>query len=447
MKTIIRFFSMLALVGGIAVTGALAQNPCDDVDTPTGVYTTFTQQWTPLDATLKANKPPTEAALQEAINTGKGFLEKWGACEAWAQQAKFVSSNVKRFEDAITKVREFGMYDRLDKAIAADNTAEIYAAGKEIMAKNPDNVNVHYVLAVAANREAAKKNNAFNADAIRYARTLLDKMKAGTAKLTKKNNKGQETIGALKYEYPREDAMSELAYTIAYLTYYGQNDKKGGIQQYYQVAQMPGFRKNYAPVYATIGDYYIAEAAPIGQQIADLIAKQKAAATDEEKLKLDEEIKAKVALFNGYTERALDAYGRAWNVAADNTPEAKKYKDGLLAIVKDLYKRRFEKDAGAEQWVATAIAKPLPDPTSPVQPVSDPEPTTTTTTTTGAGTGVGAANGSGVGAANGKGVGAANGSGVGNGAAAKNSAAKTTGGKTSAAKSPAAKTTAAKPRK
>ena len=85
MKTIIRFFSMLALVGGIAVTGALAQNPCDDVDTPTAQYTKFTEQWTPIDATLKANKPPAEAALQEAINTGKGFLEKWGSCEAWAQ--------------------------------------------------------------------------------------------------------------------------------------------------------------------------------------------------------------------------------------------------------------------------------------------------------------------------------------------------------------------------
>ena len=35
MKTIIRFFSMLALVGGIAVTGALAQDPCSDLDTPT----------------------------------------------------------------------------------------------------------------------------------------------------------------------------------------------------------------------------------------------------------------------------------------------------------------------------------------------------------------------------------------------------------------------------
>ena len=391
MKTIIRFFSMLALVGGIAVTGALAQNPCDDVDTPTAQYTKFTEQWTPIDATLKANKPPAEAALQEAINTGKGFLEKWGSCEAWAQQAKFVSGNVKRFEDTLVKVRDFVMYNQLDEAIKADNTAQIYTVGKQILAKDAANVNVQYILAVAANREAAKKNNTFNADAIRYAKALLDQIKAGTAKLTKKNDKGQETIGALKYEYPREDAMSELAYTIAYLSYYGQNDKKGGIQYYYQVAQMPGFRKNYSPVYATIGDFYIAEAAPIGAQIADLIAKQKAATTDEEKEKIDVEIKAKVALFNGYTERALDAYGRAWNIAKDTTPEEKKYKEGLLLTVKDLYKRRFDKDAGAEQWVATSIAKPLPDPTSAVQPVSDPEPTTTTTTTTG----VGAANGTG----------------------------------------------------
>jgi len=45
-----------------------------------------------------------------------------------------------------------------------------------------------------------------------------------------------------------------------------------------------------------------------------------------------------------------------------------------------LYKRRTDKDTGVEGYIATMIAKPFPNPTTPVPPVVDPEPTTTTTT-------------------------------------------------------------------
>jgi hypothetical protein len=424
MKTIIRFFSMLALVGGIAVTGALAQNPCDDVDTPTAQYTTFTEQWTPIDATLKQSKPPAREGVQTAINTGKAFIEKWGNCEAWAQQSKFVTAQVKRFENVIVELGNYELGQRIDKAINSDNTAEIYTVGKEILAKNPNDASVQYVLSVAALREIAKNPpvNTYNADALRYAKQLLDQAKAGSLKY-RKNDKGQDILGILKYTILPADVQSELLYTLGYINYYGQKDRKTALPYFYQATQAPGFRKEFAPIYAAIGANYIDEAAPIGAQIADLITKLRAATTDDEKMKLDAEIKQKEALFNGYTERAMDAFARAAKFAKADSPAGQQYKKGLEDEVKRLYKIRFEKDAGVEQWVATSTAKPLPDPTSPVQPVSDPEPTTTTTTT-GAGTGVGAANGSGVGAANGKGVGAANGTGVGNAAAAKTATAK-----------------------
>ena len=397
MKTFIRFFSMLALVGGIAVTGALAQNPCDDVDTPTAQYTKFTEQWTPLDASLKANKPPTETALQEAIDTGKAFLEKWGACEAWAQQAKFVTANVTRFEKAKTAVSGLKLFDRFDAAVNADNTAEIYAAGKEILAKQPDNHNIKYVMAVSVNREITKKNNAFNADAVTYAKALLDGLKSGAIKPNRKDKQGRDTIGVLKYEVPPQDAISELTYTLGNVLYFGQNDKKSAIPYFYQTTQTNGFRKEFAPIYATIGAHYIDEAAPLGKEIADMITKLRATTVEEEKVKLDAEIKQKEALFNGYTERAMDAFARAAKFAKADTPAGATYKKSLEDEVKRLYNIRFGKATGVEQWVASTTAKPLPDPTSPVQPVTDPEPTNTTTTTTGAGTGVGAANGTGAG--------------------------------------------------
>ena len=394
MKTIIRFFSMLALVGGIAVTGALAQNPCDDVDTPTAQYTTFTEQWTPIDATLKQSKPPARDGVQAAINTGKAFIEKWGNCEAWAQQSKFVTAQVKRFETVIVQLGTYELGQRFDKAIQANNTAEVYTVGKEILAKNPADTDAQFVLATAATREIGKNPpvNTYNAEAARYAKALLDQIKAGTVKF-RKNDKGQDFIGIFQYSALAPDAQSELLYTLGYINYYGQKDKKAALPYFYQATQAPGARKEFAPIYAAIGSNYIDEAAPIGAQIADLITKLKAATTDDEKMKLDAEIKQKEALFNGYTERAMDAFARAAKFAKADTPAGQQYKKGLDDEVKRLYKIRFEKDAGVEAWVATATAKPLPDPASPVQPVSDPEPTTTTTT--GAATGATPANGTG----------------------------------------------------
>lgn len=384
MKTIIRFFSMLALVGGIAVTGALAQNVCDDLDTPTAQYNKFLE--------LYNKKPFNVTEAQDAVNTGKAFLEKFGACEAWKDQVAFVKPHVTRLEGAVERAKFAVNFENFDKAVNADNTDEIYNYGKIILAKYPENHNIKYVMTMAANREVAKKNNKFNADAITYAKALLNGINSGAIKFDRKNKQGQETIGVLKYEVTRQDAISELNYTLGNILYFGQNDKKGAIPYFYATTQTDGFRKDFAPVYATIGLNYVDEAAPIGLQIADLITKQKAAATDEEKLKLDDEIKPKVALYKGYIERAMDAYARAAKYSKTDTPAGQKYRDDLLAEIKRLYKIRFDdKETGVDEWVAATTAKPLPDPASAVQPVTDIEPTTTTNATTGGAGGTGVA--------------------------------------------------------
>jgi hypothetical protein len=219
MKTIIRFFSMLALVGGIAVTGALAQNPCDDLDTPTAQYEKFTGLY----------QKKTEAEVADAINTGKAFLEKFGSCEAWKEQATFVKAQVTRLEKVQQGFADGKLFTRFDNAVNSNNTDEIYAAGKEILAKYPDNHNIKYVMAVAVNGEVAKKNTKFNSDAVTYAKALLDGLKSGAIKPNRKDKQGRDTVGVLKYEVTPPDAISELNYTLGNVLYFGQNDKKSGM--------------------------------------------------------------------------------------------------------------------------------------------------------------------------------------------------------------------------
>jgi hypothetical protein len=420
---------MAAIVAGIAVTGAFAQNVCDDLDGATAKYDKF----------IEGYQKKTEAELVPTIAAGKEFLEKWGACESWKEQVAFVRPWVPRLERTLEQIKEGPMFDAFDKAVAADNIDGIYSAGKQILAKYPNNHNVKYVMAVAALSDVskavqAKTQSKYSSEAASAAKTLYEGVKSGSIQLNRKLNDGTPSIGVLKHETNKEEALSRLAYTHGFITYYALNNKKGAVAQYYEVTQIPGYFKNYAPVYVTISDYYRGEAANILKEYAaltneynalvDQVKKLGNTPEDQEKAKQldteikakDVQIKAKEALVNGYIERAMDALARAYSVAKDTTPAEKTYKDGLYKDLQEMYNNRFPaKPAGLKDWIAAATAKPLPDPTSTVQPVSD-EPVTTTTTGgagVGTGTGIGAATGTGIGAAKGTGIGAATGTGIG----------------------------------
>ena len=68
-------------------------------------------------------------------------------------------------------------------------------------------------------------------------------------------------------------------------------------------------------------------------------------------------------------------------MAKSDTPANKTYKDALYKTLQETYKRRFDKLDGLDAYVSSAVAKPLPNPTSEVTPVSDPEPAKTTGST------------------------------------------------------------------
>lgn len=379
MKTIFRFLSLGALLTAFIAAGttaSYAQEACADVDGQTALYTKFTASY--------AKK--TAAELKPALATGKEFLEKYGACETLKDQIAFVQPQVQRIEKLIPELEKAEkltpLFARYDAGIKSDNADEVYAAGKEILALMPDNVNIMVPMGVVGMYQSNKDNNyKYADDGIRYAGTALSKIKGGWA-FTKKNAAGAPTVGALKYEYTKQEAIDELTYALSYLNYYGKKDKKTALPMYYELTQSSGRYKEDPRIYGTIGDYYVEQGSPIGEDIAKKIAARGKDDPADVLAQKEAEIKAQIALFNGYTERALDAYSRAHKVAKSDTPAAKAYKDNLYKIMQGLYKRRFDKDAGLDAYVASTLAKPFPNPTSEVAPIADPEPATTTTTTT-----------------------------------------------------------------
>ncbi|CAN5440275.1 hypothetical protein BH18ACI3_BH18ACI3_17030 [soil metagenome] len=374
MKTIFRFLGLGLVSTAVAAAGTTAgyaQDPCADVDGQTAVYTKFTE----------AFPKTTIADRKVAIEAGKQFIEKYGSCETVKEQSDYLKAAVPKLEELVVqegnRIKTASMFARFDSGINSDNADEIYAAGKEILSAQPDNLNIIVPLGVVGMYKSTNENNyKYADDGIRYANLALSKIKSGA--VFNKELKGAKSVGALKYEYNKQDAINELTYTLAYLNYYAKKDKKTALPLYYELSQSSGVYKNDPRIYGTIADYYVEQGAPVGEQIAIEIQNRKPDDTAEVLAQKEASIKAKIALFNAYTERALDAYSRAHKVAKSDTPAAKAYKDNLYKIMQGLYKRRFEKDAGIDAYVASTIAKPFPNPTAAVTPVSDPEPATTT---------------------------------------------------------------------
>ena len=371
MKTIFRFLSTGVMAAALLAAGATlgygqdTPNPsCADVDGHNALYTKFTE--------IYAKKTIPE--METALTTGKEYLEKYGSCEAFAEQVAFVRPHVARLETGIKRAK---MVARYDAAVKADDPAEIVTAGKEFTALEPDNINLVVPMALSASYKSTKENNfKYADDAIRYSTLALGKIKSGWA-FTKKDDKGTPIIGVFQYTYTKDAAVGELTYALASMNYYAKKDKKAALPLYYELSQSAGPFKSDPRVYGTIGDYYAEETAPIRIEIAKLIQQIKDATDDKVKADLDTQVKAKIAMLNGYTERTIDAYSRAHKVA-----KAGPYKDNLYKIMQELYKLRFDKDTGLDAFISSTLAKPFPDPTTPVTPVADPEPTTTTTTTT-----------------------------------------------------------------
>lgn len=398
MKTIFRFLGTGVLSAAVVAVGAVAgfgqgtpaatpNANCADIDGHNALYTKFTGVY---------NKKAL-ADVEVALATGKEYLEKFGTCtEAFKEQIDFVKPHVVRIEKEIGIIRVEEplkpFYKRFDagigqgdlgKSAPAANIDELYISGKEILAKKPDDINFMVPLAVAGfyemfyKDEKQPRNTKYTEDSLRYAQTVLAQVKGGKA-ADRKSSTGVPIYGFLKYAYTKEDLISELNYAIGYLNFYPKNNKLAALPYYYELSQS-GRYKDDPRIYQTIGSYFGSEVLRMNGEVAKLIAEQKAKATEEEKLALEPKIKETIGILNGTAERAMDYYGRAYKLAKSDTPAAKTYKDALYRDLSILYEGRFNKKDGLDAYIATVTSKPVPNPTTPITPVNDPEPTTTTT--------------------------------------------------------------------
>jgi len=410
MKTIFRSTNLALLLAAILAAGAVtsfAQDPCADVDAQTK---------TGDEVRALAADKTTIPGLTKFVTSGKAFVAKYGTCEPSKALTDWLNTNIPKrqtlLDQAIAADKKEKLLNRFNDAMKAKNWDETYASGKEILNLYPDEFRmVELVLGSIGFDEtlSAKNNTKYNDDTIKFAKQSLADLEGG---------KEFKTFGVLGYTYKnKEDAIAWMNLTIGYFTNTVQKDKPGSLPYLYKATQATGSDtvKNPYP-YELIGLYYFDELNKIVDKIQTASKDQKETDPVDVAQKKVDDIKALVAMSNGTSERAMDAFARAYTYGTNPAYKAKMKKN-----VEDAYNVRFGKKDGIDTWISSTVAKPFVNPTTPIQPITDPEPAKTTTGTTATpGTNLGVANGSGVGtpnggalgSPNGNGAGAANGSGV-----------------------------------
>jgi hypothetical protein len=375
MKTIFRFLSVGLLLTAFVAVGsiaAFAQSGCDDTATKTD-----------LDGKFRGNYDKADIASRKlAVDAGKQYIEKFGECADSKEFVDYLKAYLPAMEARIKKeevaAMTKGRYDKYNAAYKAQNWDDVYAAGKEILAAEPDNLDVILDLgSIGYDQSISSKNYKYNDDTVKFAKLALEKFKSG---------KTCERCGAFYAYKSKDNAVGWMNLTIGYILYNVQNNKKDALPYLFAASQANSETKSNPLAYDPIGAYFFDDVKKLVDETQNMIKTPLPdTATDEEKAKREADIKAKLALLNGTAERAMDAYAHAYSVAKAN-PKQKAYADELYKKLQGLYSLRFPNETKLDSYIASLVAKPMTDPATAVTPVADAEATpvsaSTTTTTT-----------------------------------------------------------------
>jgi hypothetical protein len=366
MKKLITFLSISTTVAILALPVAarnlIAQpdNAFQDAacteDAKTALYQSFLKN-------LKADQA-------KAYEDAKKYLACPAAAEVTEAQQKIVDylkTFVGKYEKETKKIlfRDL-LYNK-------QKYAEAYALGKEILAAEPDNLQVLVDLGTNAYLLPPLKNAALTAEGLDFAQKALAALDSG------KTLEKWDPLGS------KEVAVSYLNYSIGTLTL--EKDPAGALKNLLKSAQFETPLKKSPYTYAYIAGAY--ETGPYAKMSEEY--KTCCSGKDE-----TPDSKLMLANINQIVDRMIDAYARAVSWAGTD-PKFAQAKTGWSESLTTWYKyRNSDKTDGMDQLVAGIQTKPLPPEPTPLTslPATTPAVTTpagTSGTPQGTGTGNGAA--------------------------------------------------------
>jgi hypothetical protein len=269
--------------------------------------------------TLTATKKPEDMA--KAYPLAKEFLEWFGKDDK--------DGKVKMF---VTRYREHEFLVALD----ANKYDVAFPLGKEILAEEPDNVEVLLNLGYAGYTAASSGNRAFVDDSLGYARKTVQLMEAGTLPKTYVPFKDKDEATAFMYF-----AIGNLSLD---------KDKKEGVSNIYKAMQYESKIKTNSAAYFLIAAYYEDTYTTLATELKTKADGKKAS---------DAELSALADRVSKTIDLMLDGYARAVKMAeGDKNPDAAQWKQRLAQIYKFVKKT----DSGLTEYINQVAATPMPDP-------------------------------------------------------------------------------------
>ena len=352
MKKTIRLITLGATVALLTLTVA-AKNNC-----ATTVFSTQDQcSQEAKDALYAAFRESRTSDQAKAYDNAKKYLACPPGAETTEAQQKiidYLKKWVGAYEEGTKKVQYRTLLYNEQKY------PEAYAAGKSVLATDPENLKVLVDLGASGYLLVPLKNAALMAEAVGYATKALQLLESG------------KSLDDWQPLASKDVAIAYLNYTIGTLTL--EKDPANALKNLIKAAQFETPLKKSPYTYAYIAGAY--ETGPY----AKLSEAYKAQFSGK-----DETPESKLALanINQIVDRMIDGYARAVALAASDT----KFAEGKKAWSESLsqwYKyRNNDKVDGMNEMVAKILSQPLPPEPTPLTslPPTSPAPAATPAST------------------------------------------------------------------
>jgi hypothetical protein len=226
---------------------------------------------------------------------------------------------------------------KLPGLINEKNFAEAYSTGAKILADEPNYLRAQIDLGYAGYIAASAKNEAYNTQALGYAKQAIQAIESGKTPTEWAPFKG------------KDDTLAYLNYAVGYLTL--KTAPEQAIDSLLKAAQYESDIKKTPSTY-----YFLAVAYESGPYKTMSKAYQDTYAGKPE----TPESKAALEKLNVVMDRIVDAYARAI-AAAGTDPKTEASRKEWLGQMSTYYKFRHDgSDAGINEFIAAALQKPLP---------------------------------------------------------------------------------------
>jgi hypothetical protein len=364
MKNLIRPLILSALAATFTVS-ASAQTPTSSPAPATGAAATTLS---PADEAAKAalydkwrnNRNGDAAAQKSAYEAGQEYLQKYGADND--VYVKAVQKWVTNYEKA---TREF----EYSVALKDQKYDRAFVLGKEIIALQPERVDIPLVLGWSGYLASTKNNDSFNTEAAAYARQALQRIESGRQPMVLDAN-GKEVVSWAPFT-SREDAIGGLNFALGSFATKLKKPEEAAVYFHKAAQQQTGFTGKEPSTYANLGGAYaqFAEYKKLIQDYQTLVTKDANAAGSDE-------AKAILARLDPMTDRIIDAYARAIALAGTNANYATAKADWMKRLT-DFYKfRNNNADTGLNEFVASVLSKPMPSATETPSATAPAQPST-----------------------------------------------------------------------